>query len=157
MNGAEVKVIHLVRDLNGVVASYTKGQNSSNSKTLKKAKLGGAYRAIFNWLIVNVLTTILYRREFKKETYYHLSYEKLMMDYENELKKLFVFLELDLVPTLFEDEIVLEKDHSFSGNRVRLNSSIKIKPYPQVKLRGFKGVLINVSLRINNFITNRYD
>lgn len=155
-NGAQVKVIHIVRDLNGVVASFTKGRNSSHSKTLEKPKIGGAYRVIFNWLVVSVLTTILYRREFKEGSYYYLSYDKLMTDYQNELQTLFDFLELDLAPALFDDEIALEKDHSFSGNRLRLQSTLKINPYPHVKIGGIKGVLISLSSRIHSFIANRY-
>lgn len=155
-NGMNVKVIHLVRDLNGVVDSFTNGRNTSSSKKLQAAKKGGAFRAIFNWLVVNVLTTLVYRTKFNEDSFYYLSYNKLMSDYENELKKLFNFLELDPVTTLFDDEIKLETDHSFSGNRVRLNRKIKIKPYPHNKIGGFQGFLIRLSSWIHKFIESVY-
>ncbi len=143
--GDGVKVIHLVRDLSGVVQSFTKGQNSSNSKELKKAKLGGAYRAIFNWTVTNVLTSLFYKRVLGKKDYYLLSYHDLMNDYEGEMNKLLNFLDLKSNKELFQDDITLHNDISFSGNRVRLNKSVTIKPYPKSKINGFVGILISLA------------
>ncbi len=151
----DVKVIHLVRDLSGVVQSFTKGKNSSNSEELKKPKAGGSYRAIFNWTMTNILTALFYRRKFDKEEYYFLSYEKLMNDYNGEMDKLLTFLDIEASSNLFQKEILLEKDISFSGNRVRLSKTVSIKPYPKRKIGGFVGILITLATWFTGIFVSR--
>lgn len=155
MAGANVKIVHLVRNPEEVAISFAKGRNSSDSAELLKPKKGGAYRALFNWFVVNGLTSSLYKREFKNM--YVLNYDQLMENYEVEMQRLFAFLELELPENLLnKNHILLSPDLSFSGNRVRLNESVSIKPYPPQRLKGFKGLIGKTENSIYKSIENGY-
>jgi len=154
--GASIKSIHLIRDLNGVVASFTKGRNSAHSKELRKPKKGGAYRAIFNWFVTNMFTSIQHKLFFNKEEYYVLSYDTFINDYDAEIKNLLVFLNLPLEKSLLKSEILLESDYSFSGNRVRLNKTISITPSTSNKISGLKGILIRLAVGLFKLIETDY-
>ena len=155
-NNIPIKIVHLVRDPDGVAKSYRKGRNDSNSKYLKKPKKGGAYRALINWFIVNVLTSVIYKKTFVKNEFYVLSYDKLMSDYNNEMIKLMNFLELDISEELFLKKIPIAEDLSFSGNRIRLKKEIEIKPYLTDKLKGGAGALSRVLKSVYKLIENDY-
>jgi len=153
--GAKVKMIHLVRDCKDVAISFEKGRNVSNSEQLMKPKKGGAYRAIFNWFVVNVLSSLVYKKSFPD--FYVLNYDELMNNYDVEIKKLFIYLELDLPQNLLNKEkIILSEDISFSGNRVMLNESITIKAYPPKRLAGIKGIIAKCANTIYKLIENGY-
>lgn len=154
--GASVKVIHLIRNPHGVVASYKKGRNIGNSEELGKAKTGGAIRCLINWFFTNTMTSLIYPTQFDKTELYVLNYDHLMSNYDTEITKLFQFLEIEIPPAILEETIVLEEDMSFSGNRMRLNETIKIRPNPPKKQKGFMGTIVNTSNFIYKLIEPRY-
>lgn len=154
--GYTVKVIHLVREPHGVMASYKKGRNVSNSETLAPAKAGGALRGLISWFFTNVYTSLVYKRRFTKSELFVLTYEQLMQDYNGQMTALFRFLELELPTSLLQEEILLDDDISFSGNRLRLQKSITINPYKIDKGKGALSLLARLLNRIYKSIEPRY-
>lgn len=154
--GYSVKVIHLVRNPHGVMASYKKGRNTSNSEELAPAKKGGALRGLLSWFFTNVMTRFAYKSEFNKNELFVLTYDRLMSDFKGQTKELFQFLEQEAPENLLASEIKLQEDISFSGNRLRLKKTIKIAPYSLNKGKGLVSLLARMLNRMYKLIEPNY-
>lgn len=154
---ANIKVIHVIKNPFGVMHSFQKGRNTSGSEKLKKGKRGGGYRALLNWFFINSLVSIIYKKYFKSSEMYILDFDKFTHHYEEELKKLFDFLELPFDQSLLHPKIKLDKDLSFSGNRIRLQEEIEIKPSKIVRFTGIKNAITRALLSIYKLIEKNYD
>ncbi|MEP2937368.1 MAG: sulfotransferase [Gilvibacter sp.] len=154
--GYNIKVIHLIRNPHGVMKSYKKGRNVSNSPVLAPAKTGGALRGLLSWFITNTLTSLVYPFHVKRKNIFVLNYDNLIADFDNQMTQLFQFLEIALPPQLLEDEIVLQEDISFSGNRLRLQKTITIRENKVTKGKGIVTFLGSIFNGVYKLIEPRY-
>lgn len=156
-SGMDVKVIHIIRSPYGVMDSFEKGRNNSNSEKLVKGKKGGALRALMSWFFINSLVSLVYRRHFSKKEILVVNYDFFTKNFEQEIKRIYSFLNVEFDESLLENEITLEPDLSFSGNRLRLKETISIKPSVITKRRGALGYLTQLLLFIYNLIEPHYE
>jgi len=154
--GYPIKVIHLVRDPAGVVESFSKGQNFSHTEVLGKPRRGGGLRALYNWIYINTLTSIVFKRYIPKCDFYVLSYDQLTSNYKAEMINLFDFLSLEAPSELFEKEINLPEDISFSGNRLRLKKTITIRKNNTPRIKHSMKLLTTTAKKVYQLIEKKY-
>ncbi|EJF07465.1 sulfotransferase family protein [Thiovulum sp. ES] len=113
----EVKAIYLVRDVRGVVDSFSK-QVQSSRKPLS---------SIVYWLIINSIAEIIYR--FSKEKILKIKYEDLIETPISEFEKIEKFLDLDLseIKNRIEKSEPFEMPHIVGGNRIKSSKEIYFK------------------------------
>ena len=113
-----IKTIYVVRDVRGVINSFSKSVQSPRS----------AINTILYWLIVNSVAEFLYRIS-PKRSMIKLKYEALIEEPIKELQRVETFLEVDL--TDVKDKILNDKNfdmpHIIGGNRMKENKQIKFQ------------------------------
>jgi hypothetical protein len=114
----DVKTIYLVRDVRGVVNSFSKNVQSPR----------GELSTIFYWLAVNTVSELTYRMTPKKRIL-KIKYEDFIDNPIYELEKLECFLGIKL--TDVKDKIKynnsFEMSHIIGGNRIKRSNKIYFK------------------------------
>jgi hypothetical protein len=135
--GLDVRLVHLVRDGRGVIASSLVGSNRKLLQGLNARVAHAPYRALFGWVAANFFAMIL-RLLFPRSSYHLMRYEALITDPETELARLGRFLGLDL--NLLADCIIREKEfgvgHLMAGNRLARAGKVRVQGRPSP----FKGL-----------------
>ena len=133
----DVRVVHLVRDGRGVIASSLVGSNRKLLQGLNAHLAHAPYRALFGWVAANYCAMIL-RWFFPRSSYHLLRYEALITDPETELARLGRFLGLDLKS--LADRIIQANDfgvgHLVAGNRLARAGQVRVQARPSP----FKGL-----------------
>ena len=113
----DFKVIYVVRDLRGVINSFSKQVQSPK----------GAYSTIVYYLLINFIAEIASIALGKKKVL-KIRYEDYVKGYDEELKKIGTFLSLNM------DEVIQKLDkegdfyvpHIIGGNRLKKNKKVKL-------------------------------
>jgi hypothetical protein len=151
----DVKVLHIVRDLNGVINSImNKGLNRNLQNGIKqKAKLA-RLRSVIGWISANAAGNQL-QKYFSKDDYLKIRYEDFILSPETTLKIIASFLSIDLsiVTNLLLNGKLESNSHQVAGNRMRYKRSIILKP-DSIKIPS----LFNDSIMsaLNLFFERRY-
>ncbi len=113
-----IKTIYVVRDVRGVIYSFSKSVQSSR----------GTISAIVYWLIINSIAELLYRIS-TKDSMIKLQYETLMEEPIKEFERLETFLEIDLsdVKNKIENNKKFDMPHIIGGNRIKVNKQVKFQ------------------------------
>lgn len=113
-----IKTIYLIRDVRGVINSFSKSVQSPRS----------AFSTIFYWLVVNTVAEILYRAS-SKNSMIKIKYESLIDEPIYELQRLEKFLDLDLsdVKEKIKNNGNFSIPHIIGGNRMKENKQIKFQ------------------------------
>ena len=121
--GIEVYVVHLVRDVRGVIYSWNKHKwDPSAGEFLRRYRPG---RTIMAWVIRNLLTELL----AKRMSYLRLNYEDWVHRPKSALQEMVDLLEPTagkILPFESENEIRLGPIHSVRGNPDRFASGLSI-------------------------------
>jgi len=122
--GYDVKLIHLVRNGQGVMMSKMKGDNTDMRKGIYRTKPFAALEGLFGWIIAN-LVVIITRILLPPKTYYLMKYEDMVREPEKELIKVGGFLGLDFKETIQSIRRMkpIPVGHLISGNRLAHNNS----------------------------------
>jgi hypothetical protein len=125
--GLDVRVIHLVRNGMGVMASRLTGGNRKLALGLDGREPLAAYRGLVGWLISN-LCVILTRLFLPGGRYYFLSYEELITQPEQSITRLGKYLELEVTPILegIEQGQGFAVGHLVAGNRLAQKSEVRL-------------------------------
>ena len=119
--GLDVRVVHLVRDPRGCLASTRKGDNRKLERG-EPADIPFVHaRTTLSWLLANGAAETLSRR-------HRVRYEDLVRDAETVLRELGTFLEIDVEPcleALASGE--LPPAHQLTGNRMRNQRRVKLR------------------------------
>ncbi|RMG27961.1 MAG: sulfotransferase [Methanobacteriota archaeon] len=111
---ANMYVIHLVRDVRGVIYSYRKQKyNPASQKYLPNLSWGRVTR---EWILKNTMVETVCR--FKKIPYLRIRYEKFVEDPVGTLEKIAEFLGFlgDVGVVVNGNKVVLHKSHAIGGN-----------------------------------------
>jgi len=123
-----VKVLHLVRDGRGVMASKIKGDNRAMKKgEISKDRFAG-FRGLAGWLSANVfafITGLL----LPKDSYCLIRYERLLEQPEAELSSIGAFLGLDMKSVIrkIEHNGSFSNGHRVAGNRMAVEKDIRVR------------------------------
>jgi hypothetical protein len=127
--GEDVYVVHLVRNGLATMESLTlTGSNWALEGRIRPPKWPGL-RAAFGWALTNLWTSLL-GRFLPPDHYMRLRYEDLAADPAGSLRKIGRFCGFD------PEELIVRIDrndyfqvgHLVGGNRIRLQSAIKLRP-----------------------------
>lgn len=133
----DLYVIHLIRDLRGVIWSIVfRGLNRRlDQKLSSKASMPGA-RAIVGWIAANRAADRL-RLLLPIARYYRLRYEDLVSKPEAVLKNLGAFLGVDFsgVAQKIDEGIIPPLRHQVGGNRMRKEQRLLLRPDFQWRIR----------------------
>ena len=126
--GAELNVIHLVRDPRAVTWSLLKGSNRKLEDGKKGRVFGGVYRAIFGWTLAN-LSVHRVKSEIPVLKVRRVRYEDLVRDPLEELKMLEAWSEVDMSPIrdIAKGSWSVEPGHGVGGNRLRRKGPFLIR------------------------------
>lgn len=127
--GADVRVIHLVRDGRAVAWSSMKGPGSPERPEVQLPRPLVGIRAGLAWSVAN-LTSEWIARHLDPERVLRVRYEDLATDTGSQLRRIGAFagLELeDLIRTVEEDR-PLTVGHNVAGNRLRFQDEIRVRP-----------------------------
>ena len=121
-------MIHLVRDPRGSVQSVRRGSNAAMERGEPRHFRFAFLRSVYGWTMSN-LAGVLYRALYGPENYVRLRYEELASDPVTCLKRLEPVLGVDFTATaaLIQAAKPLPAGAQFAGNRMRLESVIKLK------------------------------
>ena len=144
MELAPIKIIHLVRDLRGVIWSMaSRGLNRHHHKKVMGRAFMAEFRAISGWRFANRGADLLAERA--GTNYQVLRYEDLVSEPQRYLTELGEFLGRDLggvIDLLLSGKLV-SSNHQVAGNRMKLNTAVTLKPdtvWPE-KLFGWQRAL----------------
>lgn len=127
--GADVRVIHLVRDGRAVAWSSMKGPGSPERPEVGLPRPLVALRAGAAWSVAN-LTAEWIARRLGPGRVLRVRYEDLVGDPPGALRRIGAFAGLDLEDLVrkVEADEPLEVGHNVAGNRLRFRDSIQIRP-----------------------------
>lgn len=113
-----IKTIYIVRDVRGVINSFSKNVQSSRSPL----------SSVFYYLTVNSAVMLSSIFMFKNRPL-KIRYEDFMEKPEKSLIKIGHFLELNMNPVIekIKNEANFEIGHIIGGNRLKINKSIKFR------------------------------
>lgn len=127
--GADVRVIHLVRDARGVAWSSMKGPGSPEWPEVRLPRALVGMRAAAAWSIAN-LTSEWIAHRLGPDRVLRVRYEDLATRPASELRRIGEFADLeveDLVRKVEADEPLIV-GHNVAGNRLRFRDQIRIRP-----------------------------
>lgn len=127
----EIKIIHLVRDPQGCVASLRKGSNNGMEGLAPTFKTFSVARVYIGWLLSNI-APILYKIRYGRQCVMVIFYEDLCNTTENTLKKIGDFLDIDvthIINALVRNEEIPPAPQ-FAGNRLRHSKKLRLAPQP---------------------------
>ncbi len=121
-------MIHLVRDPRGSVQSVRRGSNAAMERGANGRYKLAVLRAAYGWTMAN-LSGLLFRAIYGPDNYVRLRYEELAGDPVTCLKRLEPMLGLNFSTTVerIQSGKPLAGGDQFAGNRMRLESVIKLK------------------------------
>lgn len=119
--GFEVNVIHLIRDIRGVIYSMMKGSNTKMENGEVNFSLRFAMiRALYGWTMANLVMN--YQSSLLPSgSVIRVHYEDVIKNPKNELIRIGDFLGVDPTNIInkLEKKEILSGGHCFSGNRLR--------------------------------------
>jgi len=118
----DVQIIHLVRDPRGVYFSFQKKNLITSTKNI--------WSLVAYWNKVNFLASLARLRLGDKKVL-QVRYEDLISNTDKTIDKIAVFIKEDLsdVKIKLRDEVVMERGHLASGNRLRIQKiPLKLQP-----------------------------
>jgi len=118
----DVQIIHLVRDPRGVYFSFKKKNLITPTKNI--------WSLVAYWNKVNFLASLARLRLGDKKVL-QVRYEDLISNTDKTIDKIAVFIKEDLsdVKIKLRDEVVMERGHLASGNRLRIQKiPLKLQP-----------------------------
>jgi len=117
-NNLNLKIIYVVRDVRGVINSFSKNVQSPRRP----------FSTIIYWLIINSIGEFIYRVS-PRDTILKLKYEDLIENPIEEVNRVEEFLEVDLniIKKKIENQESFEMPHIVGGNRLKVNREIKFK------------------------------
>lgn len=118
----EVRVVHLIRDPRGFVAS-TNRRNRENDRPRQFV------RPLAEWTIKNAIGSQLLRR-WVGDRYLGIAYEDLLTEPEATLSRIGIHtgVSLDEITTMIEQERPFHPRHLFAGNRVSRRDQVVFDP-----------------------------
>jgi len=124
----DVRLIHLVRDVRGVVWSAIGGPGSPERSQSRSTPLRAA-NAVAGWILANTACLCTAKR-LGRDAVLTVRYEDLVLDPTTELGRIGSFLALDM--TGLSDRVrscaPLNVGHNLGGNRLRFSGAITLKP-----------------------------
>jgi hypothetical protein len=125
--GREVRMIHLVRDVRGVMWSHFSGSNT----LMEKGVIGAGtpfITILLDWLRVNVLVSLAVFL-LPKGHFLYSDYGKLVSNPKKEFSRIAMFLDLDphLATMYMQGTEVRGGGHQVYGNRMRYEQVIHIR------------------------------
>jgi len=127
VKGIDVFVVHLVRDVRGVVLSNRK-QHARRQARGAGSDFAAVPRTIVNWVIVNAASSRLRARMPAGQSAL-VRYEDLIADPARVLETLGKHAGIDLAGALAQrlrERTFLNENHLFNGNHIRLNAKITL-------------------------------
>lgn len=127
--GADVRVIHLVRDGRAVAWSSEKRPGSPERPEVRLPPLMKALRAGLGWTFANLACEWI-TRALGPDRVLRVRYEDLVTETTRELERVAAFAGLaldDLIAKVEADE-PLAVGHNIAGNRLRFRDEIRIRP-----------------------------
>lgn len=123
-----VKLIHLVRDVRGVVWSAIKGPGSPE-RSQPRATWLRALNAAVGWRLANLVSLHTVRRLGDRAAL-TIRYKDLVADPAGEIERLGEFLGLDVTEVVQKvvSRVPLAIGHNLGGSRLRFSSSVTVKP-----------------------------
>jgi hypothetical protein len=114
-NKINIKIIYVIRDVRGVISSFTKSVQTSRTPL----------STIVYWTIVNIVAEFVYR-VFPKGSVIKLKYEDLIDEPIREFERLEKFLGIDLgdVKEKVIENQAFDMPHIIGGNRMKSNKQI---------------------------------
>lgn len=126
--GLDVRVIHLVRDGRGVMASKIKGDNRAMRRGRLSRNRAAGFRALFGWLSANAFSFIT-GLWLPSGHYLLVRYEEMIRHPERELRRIGLFLGLDM-STIIETigrNGAFPNGHRMAGNRMAAEKEIRLQ------------------------------
>lgn len=126
----EVHLVHLVRDVRGVVASKRKAFERDPTQGLEKEiRPRPVLKTLFQWWLVNRVAESVSLRA-KTESTHFLRYEDLMRDSCAALESLGAAVGKDLseIASSFEQGREISIGHVVAGNRLRMHGTLRKRP-----------------------------
>jgi len=127
--GFNLKIIHLVRDPRAVMWSVIRGCNKRMEAGARSTKYpGGMTRGILGWIVSNMSVEFM-KYAFPSLDILLVKYEDFVVDPQNELKKIGLFLNVNMecLCKYIEFDLPFESGHGVSGNRMRRKTIIRLK------------------------------
>lgn len=117
--GREVRMLHLVRDPRGCVASNRRGSNRKLEKDVDAKVAAAGLRTTGSWLVANAVAEAVGTRWPGR--YLRVQYESFVAEPARELERIGALLDLDLseVGAAVERGDPLKTTHQIAGNRIR--------------------------------------
>lgn len=133
-SGIEIRLIHLVRNPRAVMCSIQKGSNRLMEKGENPKLRGGMGRGLVSWVSSN----LLFERYQEKtgSPFLRIRYEDLVEAPALEITRIGKWLDIDmetLVHKVVNNE-TFSPGHGISGNRMRRQGGIRIRPDHQWKM-----------------------
>ena len=124
----DVKLIHLVRDVRGVIWSAIKGPGSPERSQPRIVPLR-ALRSTAGWILANMACLYVTRR-LGDNAVLVMRYEDLVSNPERESARIGDFLGIDMKELVqkVKSRASFTVGHNLGGNRLRFSSEITIKP-----------------------------
>jgi hypothetical protein len=126
--GFEVRMVHLVRDVRGVMGSYVKGCNIRLRMGEDPRIPFSALRALYGWLVANLFAVV--GRFFLPSGCYQLfRYEDLIRCPDKELTRMGRFLNLDLEDAIqrIQTAGAFQAGHFVAGNRLAGDGEVRVR------------------------------
>ncbi len=125
--GMPVKMIHLVRDPRGCLASIRKGSNNEMEGLPFGSRKALTIRVYVGWFLSNI-SALIYSKRYGVDYYLAVQFEALLSDPVMELARIGKYLGIDLsaeANKVINSEPIPQAPQ-FAGNRLRSATTIKI-------------------------------
>jgi len=129
--GYDVRVLHLVRDLRGVMRSMKAGRNSAiESGLVEPAAIVRTLWSVIGWTVANAAAT--FYGLLAKRKYRLLTYKTVIQKPEAALKVIGGLIERDLtgLTNISLGQVPMRSAHEIRGNRVLRSGSVLMKHTP---------------------------
>jgi hypothetical protein len=145
--GADVRLLHLIRDPRAVVASCMKGQNSRLAKGDDRTRPFAWAIALIGWAVANVGARLNARR-LGREKLLVVQYENLLSEPEHELARIGRFLGVDFsaVAERMRRGEALPVGHLIGGNRMLKKGVVFARTQPEEVARA-PGIFAELACR----------
>lgn len=127
--GLQLVIIHLVRDVRGVIWSLSKSYAKDERDGVQNEIHGrGTLRASLDWAVTNSCADWV-RRQLPRESTVVLRYEDVVCDSANSLAEVSTLIRRDLLPVAerIARREKIEVGQTVAGNRVRMSGSVQFR------------------------------